>query len=82
MRLIFKAYSDGKRSIYRTDDDGNNPQLLAGTPDPEPSKIKRMTVFIEVSCDDTWGAISRVKRALEKELPLHLRPRSKRNGKN
>ena len=71
MRLIYKVYNDKSSSIYRTDDDGGNPQLVRGEEDRPSNTVRRISVYIEVSCDDRDEAFDRARTALG-ELPTYL----------
>ncbi|RJP33783.1 MAG: hypothetical protein C4547_11825 [Phycisphaerales bacterium] len=50
MRLVYKKFDDGTYKLYETDDDGRNERLIAGDV-PLDHRVRRVPVFIEVSCD-------------------------------
>jgi len=51
MRLVYKKHSDGTYKLYQTDDNGRNERVLDGDV-PDDHKVRRVPLFIEVSCDD------------------------------
>lgn len=51
MRLVYKRYVDGRYKLYRTDEHGRNEEVI-DTDVPEGHTVRRVPVFIELSCDD------------------------------
>lgn len=70
MRLVYKKYLDGTYKLYKTDEKGRNEQVLDGNV-PDDSKVTRVPVFIEVSCDpdrveDARDGLNRLSKNLQK----------------
>ena len=51
MRLVYKKYEDGTYKLYETDEKGRNERVL-DSDIPDDHKVRRVPVFIELSCDD------------------------------
>lgn len=64
MRLVYKMYPDQKYSLVKTDNRGENPQVIDG--EAVRRGVKRLAAYIEVSCDDTGPVVDQVRTALDK----------------
>lgn len=58
MRFVYKKYADGTYKLYETDNDGRNERLIDGNVPPD-HQVRRVPVFIEISCDDGEAAGAR-----------------------
>lgn len=54
MRMVYKKYADGTDALVKTDDNGDNVQVLSGALKPR-STSPRVSVFIEVCFDNRDG---------------------------
>ncbi len=75
MRMVYHGFHDGTYHLFQTDDDAKNRQTLEDTrPD---RRVRRLTVFIEVGCEDDaqalqglQGGLDKIARALGRESAL------------
>jgi len=51
MRRVYKKFADGTYKVYETDETGRNQRILDGDV-PDDKKVRRVSVYIELSCDD------------------------------
>jgi hypothetical protein len=63
MRLVYKKYEDNRYKLYTTDDRGRNENVLASDVPAGDKKVRRVPLFIELSCDDEW--VKEAKAALD-----------------
>ena len=70
MRLVYKMYPDKHHSLVRTDDRGENPQVIGGE-DPPRRGERHLAAYIEVSCDNDRSVIDTVCSALD-EMKTNL----------
>ena len=59
MRLVYKKFSDDTYKIYTTDEWGKNERVFEGDIPPDDRKIRRCSVFIELSCDDELAHVAK-----------------------
>ena len=73
MRIVYEVFDDGGHTVYQTDDDGNNRRHVGGEEPALPPKVRRMSTYIEVSCDDQEQAVSRARKALREIAREYLK---------
>jgi len=68
MRLIVKTYDDDTRSVLETENDGSAPyKYIKGATDAKEAseKAKRISVYMEVMCDDNPKGADRLLSDLD-----------------
>ncbi len=65
MRIVYKKYAEGGYVFLRTEDDGSNPTVVEGKMRNR-SEVKRVPIFIEVSCDERATEIKDARSALRR----------------
>ena len=71
MRIVCKVDTEGNRYIYRPSDNGRQIEevyLEEGDWGSKPMKVRRLSVFVEVGCDENPEGIDRAVDALRQIL--------------
>jgi hypothetical protein len=64
MRIVYHGFQDGTYHLFQTEDDGKNRRTLK---DSRPDvRVRRLTVFIEVGCEDNEQSLQGLQEGLDK----------------
>lgn len=79
MRFVYEIFASEENgheyTLYRTDDDGGNRQVIEGAQPPSPPTVRRVSTYIEVSCDDSKDERERACEALRTLANQHVTPK-------
>lgn len=77
MRLVYKRFDDGKYTLYQTDDEGRKEEVIE-TDLPDDRRIRRVPVYIEISCDEQQ--VEQARDGLERLVRALANPRRLARG--